>query len=244
MPQGGVWIPKLQTWETWEMEFTSHGIPGCFGLGEMLKMILFQPFHGQGHLPQSLTHPVRFSGWISALFAAKEIPSVVKQLPNGMWRGEKWKGAARGAVGQPRCVCPACGDNSSGPGLSVTLRSADFVLPPSPGGSWSRAGEGRGTVPPTEAPLSFPCTFPLLSLWILTSSTPASTPLPIQLDFNSTSTPLWLLCSAPGLRLHQWVWGSFHLHEDKKTIKIDYFSLQNFRNPLKTQTETLILNPS
>lgn len=185
-----------------------------------------------------------FQGESLLCLLPKKFPLSLNNSPMGCGEERNEKELPRGAVGLPRCVCPGCGDNSSGPGLSVTLRSADFVLPPSPGGSWSRAGEGRGTVPPTEAPLSFPGTFPLLSLWILTSSTPASTPLPIQLDFNSTSTPLWLLCSAPGLRLHQWVWGSFHLHEDKKTIKIDYFSLQNFRNPLKTQTETLILNPS
>lgn len=188
------------------MEFTSHGISGCFGLGEMLKMILFQPFHGQGHLPQSPSwsfHSLSgFQGESLALFLPKKFLSL-NNSPVGCGEERNEKELPRGAVGQPRCVCPACGDNSSGPGLSVTLRRADFVLQPSPGGSWSRAGEGRGTVPPTEARLSFPCTFPLLSLWILTSSTPASTPLPIQLDFNSTSTPLWLFCSAPGLRLRQ-----------------------------------------
>lgn len=131
----------------------------------------------------------------------------------------------RAAVGQPRCVWPGClrqffwlwGVNDLEKSRLCPSTIPKALLEQ----GWRRERDECHLLRSDSSQLSF---FSLLSLLILTSATPAH---------------LWLLCCAPGLRLHQRVWGSFHLHEGKKDKDLLFFSFQNFMKPLKTQTEIL-----
>lgn len=128
-----------------------------------------------------------------------------------MWRREKWKWACQGSCWTAQMCLARLLETillAVGCQWHWEEQALPFHHPKAAPGAGLEKGEGR--VPPTEAPLSFPCTFSsLLSLGILTSLTPAQ-PLAALLCSWLEATPVSL--------------GEFSSPWGQKNIRIDYFS--------------------